>query len=215
VERRRWRALWRANAGVDERRAHPAHLPEVTAEPVQHGIPLGVVEVPRIELGLADPQHGEPELVHHGLVPQDLGLQVPANAAVQLPVIHPVAGRSRSDTQLAGLVRDRKRHGVVGATHKPCSEGLPVDLPGEGEEELIDLVHLGDCSIDAGVDIAVRRGRLRQAGMRTLDGSGIGAHEELHRRAAVPDEVPQVPLGEKLQIRPQAEGDGHAKEIPQ
>jgi hypothetical protein len=61
-------------------------------------------------------------------------------------------------------------------------------------------VHLGDRGIDAGIDIALRPGRLRQAGMRTLDGSGIGAHEELHRGAAVPDEVAQVLLGEKLQI---------------
>src|SRR3984893_10317054 len=50
------------DAGVDERRAHTTHLPEVTAEPVQHGIPLCVVKVPRIEKRLADPQHGEPEL---------------------------------------------------------------------------------------------------------------------------------------------------------
>src|SRR5437899_2969353 len=82
------------------------------------------------------------------------------------------------------------------AVHQAGIEGLPVGLPGEGEEELVDLVHLGDRSIDAGVDIALRCGRLRQAGMRTLDGRGIRAHEELDRRAPVSDEVAQVLLGE-------------------
>ena len=72
-------------------------------------------------------------------------------------------GRHR---QIAGWLRHRERGRVVGGTHRPGGQGSPVDLCGDGEEELIRQVRTGRAGVDRRVHESLGGGVGRQPGVK-------------------------------------------------
>ena len=70
-EKSSWRALWRPMRRKIMRALEHRDLAQLAVQPVEHGGVLGLGDLAGAQLGLAQPQHGDAELLHHRVVAVD------------------------------------------------------------------------------------------------------------------------------------------------
>ena len=83
------------------RAAQHRDLAQLAAQPVEHGGVLGVGDLAGAQLGLAQAQHGDAELLHHRVVVEHGVLELAVDVAGQLAGVDAVVGGHGLDGEVA------------------------------------------------------------------------------------------------------------------
>ncbi len=143
-----------ADAAEDHGAAQHGDLAQLATQPVEYGGVLGLGDLPGPQLGLAQPQHGDAELLDHGVVVEHVVLQLAVDVAAELGGGDVVVGGDRVDRQIGRPIGDRVGEGRKRCPDAVTGERLPVDLAGDGEEDLVHHVDAGVDGVDAGGRVA-------------------------------------------------------------
>src|ERR1022692_3682261 len=188
-----------ADPRIDQGGPQGGDRSQLAPKPAEHRLVLFRVDIPGSQLRLRQAQYGARHLWRQRRIIQQPALKQPAYAAVELAGVH-VMMTGHLGHHKPAPVWNRKRRLFVGEAHVVSSHPLPVNRPGNGEEDLVNHVHPDGLRRDAHAETAVLGRRGRQRRPETVCCAAITHHGHLDRRAARPYILGQVLAGKERGI---------------